>query len=309
MFSLVWSNPRSSWRPTRSSNRQIRLAEIAQRRADAEVRLAVLQAEGEAEAKHAGQNAEAGWYHIGFAQGLRIRKAALLAEIDAIGIEERGARDALAEAFEEQKKYELVAENARVAEVKETARRDNAELDEVGMRAALCTRRPSPGIDRTSSRPSPSRLKWMMPSRARRFGARLSTTCISTRAAERRSCSGTLSISLRLRFRTRSIALRWVCRPRSVRSRTTWRRSRASALRSTQPAATSWSAIRVRVVRSMAVKFELIMVLARATPARPARDSGLTFEQGGRHPYGIGTDRSRPPSAAHGHRPRTGILL
>jgi flagellar FliJ protein len=117
-------------------NRQLRLAEIAKRLADAEIRLAVLEAEGEAEAKHAGQNAEAGWYLAGYTAGLKVRKAALQAEIDAIQAEERGARDALAQAFEEQKKYEQVAESARAAEVKETRRRENAELDEVGMRAA-----------------------------------------------------------------------------------------------------------------------------------------------------------------------------
>jgi flagellar FliJ protein len=117
-------------------NRQAQLAEIRQRLAQAEMRLVVLCAEGEAEASHARQNAEAGWYHVGYAEGLRLRKAAVQAEIDAIHAEERGARDALAQAFEEQKKYEQVAENARLAEAKETRRREGAELDEVGMRAA-----------------------------------------------------------------------------------------------------------------------------------------------------------------------------
>src|SRR5579859_7556066 len=117
-------------------NRQLRLTEITKRLADAEIRLAVLVAEGEAEAKHAGQDAEAGWYLAGYSAGLKVRKAALKAEIDAIAAEERGARDALAQAFEEQKKYEQVAESARLAEVKEASRRENAELDEVGMRAA-----------------------------------------------------------------------------------------------------------------------------------------------------------------------------
>ena len=117
-------------------NRQLRLAEITKRLADAEIRLAVLEAEGEAEAKHAGQNAEAGWYLAGYAAGLKVRKAAIKAEIDAIQAEERGARDALAQAFEEQKKYEQVAESARTAEAKEARRRENAELDEVGMRTA-----------------------------------------------------------------------------------------------------------------------------------------------------------------------------
>ena len=73
---------------------------------------------------------------VGYGDGLRIRKAAIQAELELIAVEELGARDALAQAFEEQKKYEQVAENARLAEVKETKRRENADLDEVGMQAA-----------------------------------------------------------------------------------------------------------------------------------------------------------------------------
>jgi flagellar FliJ protein len=116
--------------------RQQQLSEVMGRLAAANTRMRVLVAEGEAEAKRALTDAEAGWYHIGYAQGLKLRKAAIQAEIDAIAAEERGARDALAQAFEEQKKYEQVAENARTAEAREVRRRESAELDEVGMRAA-----------------------------------------------------------------------------------------------------------------------------------------------------------------------------
>jgi flagellar FliJ protein len=116
--------------------RQQRLAEVGRRLADANIRLGVLIAEGEAEAQFAARDPEAAWRHGAYAPALKVRKAAIQAEIDAIEMEERGARDALSEAFEEQKKYEQVAENARVAEAKEANRRENAELDEVGMRAA-----------------------------------------------------------------------------------------------------------------------------------------------------------------------------
>ena len=133
---MSWSESLIKLASYEVENRQLRLSEIAQRRMDAEIRLSVLIAEGEAENKHAGLNAEAGWYLAGYAEGLKLRKAAIQAEIDLIAIEELGARDALAQAFEEQKKYEQVAENARVAEAKEANRRENAELDEVGMRAA-----------------------------------------------------------------------------------------------------------------------------------------------------------------------------
>ena len=52
-------------------------------------------------------------------------------------IEETGARDALAEAFETLKKYEHVVTAARAAQAKEEARRETAELDELGLRRAM----------------------------------------------------------------------------------------------------------------------------------------------------------------------------
>lgn len=133
---MSWSDSLIKLATFEVENRQQRLAEIARRLAAAETKLAILHAEGEAEAKRAKEDAQAGWYLLGYAEGLRIRKAAVQADIDAILAEERGARDALAEAFEEQKKYEQVAEGMRLAAVKETKRRETAELDEAGMRAA-----------------------------------------------------------------------------------------------------------------------------------------------------------------------------
>jgi len=133
---MSWSESLIKLATFEVENRQLRLAEIASAGPTAEIRLMVLEAEGEAEARHAERDAEAGWYMVGYGDGLRIRKAAIQAELDLIEVEERGARDALAQAFEEQKKYEQVAENARAVQAKETRRRENAELDEVGMQAA-----------------------------------------------------------------------------------------------------------------------------------------------------------------------------
>jgi flagellar FliJ protein len=120
---------------------QKRMAEISDRRADAEMRLLMLEAEGEAEAEHARQDAENGWYQVGFREGLRLRKAKVQAEIEMIALEEAGARDALAQAFEEQKRYEHVAETARLAQVKETLRRETMALDELGLRRASASGR------------------------------------------------------------------------------------------------------------------------------------------------------------------------
>ncbi len=116
---------------------QARLAEIVGRRERAEMKLAVLIAEGEAEIELARRNPEAGWRMGPFAENLKRRKALAQTEIDQAALEETGARDALAEAFESLKKYEQVAENARLLEAKEAARRETAVLDEIGLRRAV----------------------------------------------------------------------------------------------------------------------------------------------------------------------------
>lgn len=115
---------------------QKRLSEIVDRRVGAELKLAMLEAEGEAEAGFSAQEAQAGIYRAGFMEGLRMRKARVQSEIDVILIEEQGARDALSEAFEAQKKYEHIARNIAAQERKDLGRRESAALDELGLRKA-----------------------------------------------------------------------------------------------------------------------------------------------------------------------------
>ena len=115
---------------------QKRLAEIVDRRTGVELKLVILEAEGEAELQNARADAEAGWYMAGFREGLKQRKAAANAMLDTIALEEAGARDALAEAFEALKKYEHVAEATRIADRKEAGRRETAALAELGLRRA-----------------------------------------------------------------------------------------------------------------------------------------------------------------------------
>jgi flagellar FliJ protein len=115
---------------------QKRLKEIADRR-DAVLRtLELMQQEANAEATHARNSAEAGWYMAGFREGMKQRRAKLNVDLRGIAQEEQGARDALAFAFEEQKKYEKLAENARLAAAKTAAKRETAELDELALRRA-----------------------------------------------------------------------------------------------------------------------------------------------------------------------------
>lgn len=113
---------------------QKRLAEIVDRRVACELRLAMLDAEGEAEMTYSAQEAEAGIYRAGFFEGLKLRKAKIQSEIDVILIEEAGARDALSEAFEAQKKYEHIADNLRLEARKLQGRLEAAAMDEMGLR-------------------------------------------------------------------------------------------------------------------------------------------------------------------------------
>lgn len=113
---------------------QKRLAEVVERRTVLEMRLGALDAEEDAERRHADANAEARVYLAGFRQGVRIRREKLLVELNTMMMEEEGARDALNDAFEALKKFEKVAENYRLAEAADEAKRESAEFDELGLR-------------------------------------------------------------------------------------------------------------------------------------------------------------------------------
>lgn len=115
---------------------QKRLAEVRDRREAAEMKLAILEAEGLAELSRAENDPMAAMALTPYLAALRDRKDAQRAAIAAVAVEEQGARDALALAFEEQKKYEQVAEQARLLEIKEAAKREGAALDELGLRKA-----------------------------------------------------------------------------------------------------------------------------------------------------------------------------
>ncbi|MCR5878999.1 flagellar FliJ family protein [Phenylobacterium sp. J367] len=111
---------------------QKRLAEIGDRRRDAEMRLAMLFAQGDAEA--AATDPTNTGDLLRFLEHLKVRKQRVQGEIEIIMAEESGARDALAQAFEEQKKYEHLAEQARIAEAKKQGRIEAAAMDELGLR-------------------------------------------------------------------------------------------------------------------------------------------------------------------------------
>jgi flagellar FliJ protein len=113
---------------------QKRLAEIVGRRVDAEMRIVMLEAESEAEARHAEADFEAGFMQLGFTHAVRMRKAEIQITIEALLVEETGARDALSVAFEDLKRYEHVAEAQKVKAAKLEQQRETAALDELGLR-------------------------------------------------------------------------------------------------------------------------------------------------------------------------------
>lgn len=109
---------------------QKRLAEIATRRATAEMRLAVLDAERELETDHARSDASQRGLLEAYLGGWKIRKDSATAELRSMEMEEEGARDALMTAFEELKKFEHVAEVTRLNELAALSRRESAAMDE-----------------------------------------------------------------------------------------------------------------------------------------------------------------------------------
>lgn len=113
---------------------QKRLAEIAERRAGAELRIVVLDAEAEGERNRARMDAEAGMMLGAYLNGWKSRKAAAEGDLSALDAEEAGARDALTGAFEELKKFEHVAETTRLNQLIALAKRETAAFDELGLR-------------------------------------------------------------------------------------------------------------------------------------------------------------------------------
>ena len=113
---------------------QKRLAEISARRASAEMRLAVLDAEVEIERDRARADANASMLLGAYMVGWKVRKGAAEADLVTVDAEEEGARDALTGAFGELKKFEHVAEMTRLNAIAAAGKRETAAFDEMGLR-------------------------------------------------------------------------------------------------------------------------------------------------------------------------------
>ncbi|NBW08143.1 MAG: flagellar export protein FliJ [Caulobacteraceae bacterium] len=113
---------------------QKRLAEISERRASAEMRLAVLDAEVEIERERARSDAAANMLLGAYMNGWKARKGVAEADLVTLDAEEAGARDALTDAFGELKKFEHVAEMTRLNAILAAGKRETAAFDEMGLR-------------------------------------------------------------------------------------------------------------------------------------------------------------------------------
>jgi flagellar FliJ protein len=113
---------------------QKRLAEVAARKAEAEMRVAVLDAEVEIERQNARLDPSSGMMLQAYLKGWALKRADAEGVVAAVSAAEEGARDALTSAFEELKKFEHVAETTRLNKLIAAAKRETAAFDEMGLR-------------------------------------------------------------------------------------------------------------------------------------------------------------------------------
>lgn len=111
-----------------------RMMAIQARRAALEDGIKALDAEAVREIAHARDNAEAGWYLIGFREGIKQRRAQIDTALRTLAAEETGARDALSLAFEDLKKVEKAAEGIAAQKAKVIAHKEAQALDEQALR-------------------------------------------------------------------------------------------------------------------------------------------------------------------------------
>lgn len=116
---------------------QKRLAEVVTRRTHAEMKIATLDAEYVVECARANEDPSLGHHMGAYKRGFKHRHEAASADLTVIMREEDGVRDELANAFEDLKKFEHVAEVTQLRRIAEEKKVENAALDEAGMRISL----------------------------------------------------------------------------------------------------------------------------------------------------------------------------
>jgi len=115
--------------------RRRHLADLDRLRDKLELDVQHLDAEERREQAAAAASPEAGYAYASYARTLMARRERLAQSIAEVDAEIAKARDALAEAFQETKRYEIAAANrAKQARLQE-ARRQQGELDEIAVQA------------------------------------------------------------------------------------------------------------------------------------------------------------------------------
>jgi len=111
------------------------LALVVNRRTHLEMKLATLDAQTELEIAGARSDHQRMGQLLNFLSGQEIRKSTLLSELDEALNEEASVRDQLSAAFENLKKFEHVAETARLHQLAALERNEQAAMDEAALRS------------------------------------------------------------------------------------------------------------------------------------------------------------------------------
>jgi flagellar biosynthesis chaperone FliJ len=108
------------------------LAALERQREELLLLIERMMAEMQAEAQLAADTPEIGAYFGGYAQRVKRRREEILKEVLALEGKIQQARAKLADLFGEQKRYEIVEENAKQRERKAQERKEQIKMDEVG---------------------------------------------------------------------------------------------------------------------------------------------------------------------------------
>lgn len=114
-------------------NRRRTLAELLDQDAAFDRAIARLDQEVEDERDKARQFPEFATGYTAYAKHAADRRSALVESKAVLSVQIDEARDQLAESFEEQKKFEITAENQAAQEAADLDRREQVELDELGL--------------------------------------------------------------------------------------------------------------------------------------------------------------------------------
>lgn len=114
-------------------NRRRLLADLLDQDAAFDRALDRLDAELDSERQKVREMPEYGAGFAAYAKNTASRRKALVDRKAALAVDIDTARDRLAEAFEEQKKYEITAERQEEEEVAEENKREQLDLDELGL--------------------------------------------------------------------------------------------------------------------------------------------------------------------------------